>query len=209
MNKTKQRILDVSRELFNDSGYSHITIRMIALELGMSSGNLNYHFKKREEILEALYFEMVEVFDKRIENLPNTDFSFTQIRDDIKISMDRMVVYKFIWTDLFNILRANAKIAIHFNEAYKRRIGGSLFLFRKLVEKGLMFPPSFSNEYEMLAERMVNFGDTWIYSSEVYLKKKNKKYLENQSLGMLQLIYPYLTKKGQEEFKDEFPFFFK
>jgi AcrR family transcriptional regulator len=46
---------------------------MIALELNMSSGNLNYHFKKREDIFEALYFEMVLEFDERIESLRNMD----------------------------------------------------------------------------------------------------------------------------------------
>ena len=61
--------MDGSRKLFNELGFSQVTIRMIASELGFSSGNLNYHFRKRADILEALYFEMVEVFDKRIQDL--------------------------------------------------------------------------------------------------------------------------------------------
>jgi len=40
---------------------------MIAMELGMSSVNLNYHYKKREDILESFYFEIVKSFDKRDE----------------------------------------------------------------------------------------------------------------------------------------------
>jgi len=209
MNKTKQKILDVSKELFNEEGYSHVTIRMIALRLGISSGNLNYHYKKREEILEGLYFEMVESFDQRIEDLPKTEITFSQIKNDIKRSMDSMLDYKFIWTDIFNILRANDKISAHFNKAYKNRIGGSLFLFDKLKEMGLMCSTSFSKEHEMLAERMVNFGDTWIYTSEVYLKKSNDKYVENQALGMLGMLYPHLTKKGKEAFEKEIPNWFK
>ena len=205
MNKTKQKILDVSKDLFNEEGYSHVTIRMIALRLGISSGNLNYHFKKREEILEGLYFEMVESFDKRIDDLPKAEISFSQIKNDIKLSMDRMLEYKFIWTDLFNILRVNDKISVHFNEAYKNRIGGSLFLFGKLKEMGLMCSALFPKEYEMLADRMVNFGDTWIYTSEIYLKKSNDKYVESQALGMLAIIYPHLTKKGKEAFENEIP----
>ena len=75
MKNTRQKILDTSRNLFNDLGYSQVTIRMIASKLNMSSGNLNYHFRKREDILEALYFEMVQVFDERVQTLDSKQIS--------------------------------------------------------------------------------------------------------------------------------------
>ena len=53
MKNRKKEIVEVARTLFNAKGYSNVTIRMIAMELGMSSGNLNYHFKKKEAILEV------------------------------------------------------------------------------------------------------------------------------------------------------------
>ena len=71
MVKKKKLILEAARTLFNERGYSQVTIRMIAVKLNMSSGNLNYHYKKREDIFEALYFEMVSEFDERIKYLPN------------------------------------------------------------------------------------------------------------------------------------------
>ena len=49
---------------------------MIAVELKISSGNLNYHFKNREDVLEALYFEMVSEFDSRVNQLGETEISF-------------------------------------------------------------------------------------------------------------------------------------
>ncbi|MFT6983069.1 MAG: AcrR family transcriptional regulator [Crocinitomicaceae bacterium] len=208
MNKTKQKILNASKDLFNEQGYSHVTIRMIALKLGMSSGNLNYHFKKREEILEALYFEMVSDFDQRLENLSEIEISFAQISNDIQLSMERMLNYKFIWTDLHNILKANEKIYVHFYEVYKHRIAGNVYLFDQLNEMGIMRPASFEKEYKMLAERMVNFGDTWINTSEVYLKESNTKYVESQVHAMMAIFYPYLTKKGEEGFKKVVPEWF-
>jgi hypothetical protein len=44
-----------------------------------------------------------------------------------------------------------------------------------------MRPSAFSNEYEMLSERMINFGDTWIYTSELYRKKSSGEHIEHQS----------------------------
>ena len=80
MSKKKQLILEGARTLFNDKGYHRVTIRMIALELGMSAGNLNYHYEKREAIFEALYFEMAAPFDQRINDLPSSDISLAIIR---------------------------------------------------------------------------------------------------------------------------------
>lgn len=209
MISTKQKILNVSKELFNDHGYSQVTIRTIALKLGMSSGNLNYHFKKREDILEYLYFEMVSSFDQRIDILPETEISFSRIRNDIQTSMERMLDYKFIWTDLFNILQQNEKIRVHFTTVNPKRISGNLFLFDRLEKMHFMRTENFQNEYKILAERMVNFGDTWIYTSEVYSRINSKKHLEGQVKAMLTIIYPYLTKKGEQEFKKSFPKWFK
>jgi AcrR family transcriptional regulator len=202
MIKTKQRILNVSKDLFNEHGYSQVTIRMIALKLKMSSGNLNYHFKKREEILEALYFEMVTEFDQRIKELPQIEISLKRIKDSIHSSMERMIDYRFIWTDLFNILKSNETISAHFSTVYKARIEGTLFVFNQLNEIGLMRSASFENEYEMLAERMVVFGNTWIYNSQLYDRKSTKQQLKDQVNSMLAIFYPYLTAKGLKEFDE-------
>ncbi|MEZ5024061.1 MAG: TetR/AcrR family transcriptional regulator [Chitinophagales bacterium] len=80
---------------FNEKGYSQVTIRMIALKVNMSSGNLNYHYKKREDIFEALYFDMVAAFDERINRLADTEISIEQIKIDVERSMRRMLDYTF------------------------------------------------------------------------------------------------------------------
>lgn len=182
---------------------------MIALKMGISSGNLNYHFKKREDILEALYFEMVLDFDRRIDTLSEVEISFKQIQYDIQLSMERMVKYKFIWTDLFNILKLNDKVGTHFKEVHPKRISGNVYLFNQLQKLQFMRSAEFQQEYQLLAERMVNFGDTWIYTSEVYNRRSSKKNIENQVSAMLAIIYPYLTVKGVQEFQIAFPKWFR
>jgi AcrR family transcriptional regulator len=202
MTKTKYKILEVAKDLFNEHGYGQVTIRMIAIKLEMSSGNLNYHFKKRDEILEALYFQMVKDFDERIDKLSEIEISFGQIKNDIRLSMERMVEYRFIWTDLYNLLKNNERIFTHFSEVHEERMAGNLFLFNRLIEMGLMRSPAFKNEYEMLSERMINFGDTWIYTSELYRRKSTLKNIEHQSKVMMAMIYPYLTKEGGYKYLD-------
>lgn len=201
MNKTKERILKESRALFNELGYTQVTIRMIALRLKMSSGNLNYHFKKREDILEALYFEMVAHFDDRINKLPKTEVSIAQIKKDIQVSMQRMIEYQFFWTDLYTLLNCNAKIKAHFQKVYKQRVDGCYFLFEKLENQNLIKKPQFLSEYKFLTERMISFGNTWLYSAKLYVDTISQKDVQYQVNVLLSMLYPYLTDKGKREYQ--------
>lgn len=51
---TKQDILTCARQLFEARGYNGVSMRDIAGELGISVGNLTYHFKKKEDLIEAI-----------------------------------------------------------------------------------------------------------------------------------------------------------
>lgn len=52
--ETKEKILAVAKDLFNEKGYENVRMRDISSQLGISVGNLTYHFKKKEDILKAL-----------------------------------------------------------------------------------------------------------------------------------------------------------
>ena len=61
--KTRDKILQTALNLFNQHGVPNVTLRRIAAEMFISQGNLNYHFKHREDIIEALYFQLLETFE--------------------------------------------------------------------------------------------------------------------------------------------------
>jgi AcrR family transcriptional regulator len=53
--KTADRILEASLSLFNSEGERNVTAADIAVALDISPGNLYYHFKGKDEILDALW----------------------------------------------------------------------------------------------------------------------------------------------------------
>jgi len=57
---TKQRIINNATVLFNKKGYSNVTMQEIAGATGISKGNLTYHFRKKENILEAVALSSTE-----------------------------------------------------------------------------------------------------------------------------------------------------
>jgi AcrR family transcriptional regulator len=206
-NNTKKNIIDKARELFNQYGFGQVTLRMIANELSMSCGNLNYHFKKREDILEVLYFEMAEVFDKRIDTLANRALSISHLYNEVRVSMDRMYIYRFFWTDIYNLLRINPTIKEHFQTVYEQRIKGCLFLFQTFQTQGLLRTESYKKEHQQLAEQLTHFGNTWWYGTALYVPNLAESITKGTN-QYVAILYPYLTKKGQEELRTIMPSFF-
>ncbi|MEO6637062.1 MAG: TetR/AcrR family transcriptional regulator [Ginsengibacter sp.] len=57
---TKQRILKISEKLFFEQGIANVRLQQIADNAGISIGNLAYHFKNKEVIVEGVYSELLE-----------------------------------------------------------------------------------------------------------------------------------------------------
>ena len=61
--KTRDRIVETSRELFNEEGASRVTTNHIAAAMTISPGNLYYHFRDKEEIIREIFARVVADFD--------------------------------------------------------------------------------------------------------------------------------------------------
>lgn len=50
----KTEILETAAHLFDEAGWDGVSMRRIADTLGISVGNLTYHYKRKEDLLEAV-----------------------------------------------------------------------------------------------------------------------------------------------------------
>jgi AcrR family transcriptional regulator len=55
---TRERILDVALELFNEKGYDATSLREIAERLGVTKAALYYHFERKEDIFLELHLRL-------------------------------------------------------------------------------------------------------------------------------------------------------
>ena len=58
---TRDLILEVALVLLNERGESIVTSVDLANEMNISPGNLYYHFKGKEQVVEELYLSLIHI----------------------------------------------------------------------------------------------------------------------------------------------------
>lgn len=118
--KTRDRIVQASLELFNSLGERSVTTNHIAAHLGMSPGNLYYHFRNKQVIIAelfALYEGQVDTFLRPPQGRALTIEDKTFYLEALLAAMWH---YRFLHRDLEHLLESDAELAERY-QAFARR----------------------------------------------------------------------------------------
>lgn len=135
---TYTRIVDASLLLFNEQGERNISTNHIAQYLGISPGNLYYHFANKDEIIMQLFkrytTELYDFLSKT--KLPETvDESISYMHDVYEIMWE----YRFLFSDVNALLFRSASLLGQHNEFTRGKISPLLVkLLQRLQEKALI-----------------------------------------------------------------------
>ena len=202
MSKTKEKILNTSLLLFNEYGLSKITLRRIALEMGISQGNLNYHFKKREDIVEQLYQQLVQNIDANIQQINPLHLSIKTIYSITHNIAFQFYEFRFFLLDFTQIMREHEAIRAHYQELSNIRKSQMMFIWTQLVFKKLIRPEAFTQEYENLYTRIQIMSDFWMSSHSIQKGTITKKQTTAYVKIIFENIYPYLTVLGHDQYQN-------
>lgn len=205
--QTKQKILAAALQLFNQNGIAKTSLRDIGDKVGISPGNLQYHFKKREYLIEALYFELVQNIDNHLlqaetssqnSNTLELLFAITQS------TLHNLFRYRFFMLDFVQITRANEKIKKHYNQLSEKRKKQFAQIIATLIQQGVMRKEILPNEYENLYTRLQVYGDFWMSSVATTSVNMTPKNVEAYLQIINQAFFGYLTPKGQKVYFEIF-----
>ena len=202
--RTRERILDVSLRLFNDIGEPNVTTSAIADELNISPGNLYYHFRNKEEIVDALFEQFEREIDGLLDAPQDREIDFEDAWLFLHLLFESIWRYRFVYRDLNDLLSRNRKLELHFRTILERKNRTAHRLFSALAgQKQLKAEPQ---ELEALATNMVVVA-TWWLSYEYVRNARRFGEPAYQSAAMargayhvLVLLAPYLTEEGRALF---------
>ncbi len=195
MSTTKDRLIDKAKELFNDKGYDNVSLRDIAEACNMSIGNLNYHFKKKEDLVMAIqrgiYDDLYILVSGSSRTLTDIIGKFYQIEHN-------QLEYPYYFSNILELSRSYEAI-----EKSQRRFRERLFSyyfksFLAIRDEGVFRGDLSEEQYRYLAFGLIFHHTLWHENgSPVYDQKfRDMKY----KTFLLHTIYPYLTEKGIEQF---------
>ncbi|REL31165.1 TetR/AcrR family transcriptional regulator [Thalassotalea euphylliae] len=199
--KTWDKIIQASIELFNEHGERNVTTNHIAAHLGISPGNLYYHFRNKEDIILSIYEQYARnlILD-----------TFPLMSDDIE-PLDAIILYMdavFQAMSKFRFFYANLPVLLAKNPSLREKYVEVQELISKRVSDMMI---------SLRDAGMINFNDEELPDLVSILRLVNTFWLsfyqtqnmENEIdasvfyegvLKILVILKPYTTEKALPEF---------
>jgi hypothetical protein len=147
MPTTKQKIFDVSVDLFSKKGFSGVSVREIARNVGIKESSLYNHFKSKDDILVKIFdFFQIEMentslseeyLEEKIRNIPAKEFWEKGLINFQQTTLKPQIqqISKIVLLEMFNDQRAR-DIAI--KEFFTRQQKITKTIFNLMQKKSLI-----------------------------------------------------------------------
>ncbi|HAA21767.1 MAG TPA: hypothetical protein DCP28_24480 [Cytophagales bacterium] len=198
--KTRDRILDAARQLFNREGVTGVSMRDIAGQLEMSVGNLWYHFKTKDLIVAELYQQLMGEMFAQVQQIPPERDSIVSLLDSHRLMFAVQYRFKFFYLNLYDVLDqhpAVKELYVQFSQQNREVAKG----FLQEYEQSEVFARSLSErERHQLITSGQMLNNTWAIDAELFYAGDPKGKLLHYMQICCQLFYPYLAGKAQKEY---------
>lgn len=194
----KADIIAKAISLFNRKGISTVTMRQIAESLSISPGNLTYHYKTKDSLVQVIYQQLHD------ESSDYISFEGYLTLHDFETILERFYElrkrYSFFFNDIVFINRQFPAVAEMYKVANISRFRKSRRLVDYFVETDRMLPENEIISYDKLIHSIWMINTFWPSQSQIM---NSNDYTVNKTTPMdisWQLLFPYLSEKGKEEY---------
>ncbi len=188
MRRNRQRILDASIELFNQSGAIAVTTNHIAKHLAISPGNLYFHFRNKEDIVRELFKTMAQ----ETYQMWNVDLDLTPV-EFISRSYDVSWRFRFFHREMYHLRRVDPELG----RLWKRHLSRCIRLLKihygRWVKSGAVRSITDSGEMKMLSDSVLLFSSASLNFFESTEKPASSRNYKGGIESMTMLMWPYFS----------------
>ncbi|MFP8778470.1 TetR/AcrR family transcriptional regulator [Hydrogenophaga sp. RWCD_12] len=199
--RTAERILEVTLELFNRFGEPNVSTTLISSELGISPGNLYYHYPAKDELINSLF----ERYEKALNELLQASDGVRNVEDAwffLHSLFEIVWEYRFLYRDLNDLLSKNRLLETRFQAVLKNKIRSIRAMLTGMSRAGAIDLDA--RELEPTANCMVVLLTYWL-SFEYVRDPRNALEPDNAQTALLRgahhvlnVLAPYL-EAGQRQ----------
>jgi len=199
--RTAERILEVTLDLFNRFGEPNVSTTLISAELGISPGNLYYHYPAKDALINALF----DRYEHGLNDLLQAADSVRNVEDAwlfFHMLFELIWQYRFLYRDLNDLLSKNRRLETHFQFVLKNKSHAVAQVLDGLARGSSLRIDQ--RESAPVASAMVVVLTYWL--SYEYVRDP-RRALEPESAGaalsrgayhVLSLLMPYLEPPSRE-----------
>ena len=197
--RTAERILEVTLDLFNRFGDPKGSTSLSTAELGISPGNLYYHYPAKDELINSLF----DRYERSLSELLNASDGVRDVEDAwffMHTLFELIWQYRFLYRDLNDLLSKNRRLETHFQWVLKNKTRSVKTMLDGMSRANTVSIDS--REVEATATSMVVVLTYWL-SFEYVRDPRKALEPENAQAALLRgahhvlnLLIPYL-EQGQ------------
>lgn len=185
----RDRILSASVDLFNQSGTVAVTTNHIAKHLGISPGNLYFHFSNKEEIVRELYQRMCqETYDVWTDKPSEGARSPEQF---VEQAFDVFYKYRFFHREMYHLRRNDPALTAHWKKHLAKTQRLMLLQYAHWVRQGSMKPVRDKRELQFIADTVLITSNAFLNFFESAQKPARNRSVRAGIDYVLKLLKPY------------------
>ena len=189
---TRERILATALRLFNESGTAAVSTNHIAEALGISPGNLYYHFHNKEEIIRALFEQQFARWDAGYALPDDRTPGLDDLQQLVRASFVMGWEYRFMYRELIALLRRDSELHGRWVEVRARGFAGFHSLFEYFVTLGVLRAQDDPAVVTRAAELIWLIAEFWLASVEVSGATVDDAQMQRGIALMMQVLDPFI-----------------
>ena len=198
--KTNEKIIDKALTLFNEKGVVQVSSLEISQSLNISYGNLTYHFKKKDDIVLALYAQMQQSLNTSINRLVQCIFEETFYPKLVNEIFDVIWNYRFIYLNINSLMNQFEFISESEKSYYATRIKILNRAKKYLIQEGYL-KPEINNNYESLIQNLNMILYAWITDAKLFYEGDEDKKIDIYVSLFYNVALTHVTEKGLKRYQ--------
>jgi AcrR family transcriptional regulator len=194
---TKSRILDAALALFNERGTANVTTNHIAEALGISPGNLYYHYRNKAEIVRALFTRITGAWAENYAVPPATMPSIPMMEAMLTGNFEIQARYRFFFRDLTLLLNADPELRAAYQASRDTGMGNTKFLIDLFVEAGVLKPVGDEEALDDVTQLLWLVGDFWLVFRDTGGAEFSAADMDQGVRMFRRILTPYLKGKSK------------
>ena len=195
--RTRDRILDASLALFNEEGLAKVSTHRIAAELGISPGNLHYHFKAKQLIVGTLFRHFEERLSACMAAAAEVD-ALDDVWLSLHLAFEAVNAYRFVYRDVDYLLNEYPDLEGRAQALTARNLLAARSLCSGLQQAGVI--DAGAEEIEMLALQIVFSTTCWFSFKRLTPKRSTAAHAEPALAAYYTLTFlsPYVVGEARD-----------